>query len=47
MGRKIKIGIFGFGLMGKQHAKAIYASKKATIHSIIDTNKNSKDFLKN
>ena len=35
MGRKIKIGIFGFGLMGKQHAKAIYASKKATIHSII------------
>ena len=43
MGRKIKIGIFGFGLMGKQHAKAIYASK-ATIHSIIDTNKNSKIF---
>ena len=31
--------------MGKQHAKAINASKKATIHSIIDKNKNSKRFF--
>ena len=40
--KKIKIGIFGFGLMGRQHAKAIFSSKKASLHSIIDTNKNSK-----
>ena len=46
MNKKIKIGIFGFGLMGKQHAKAIFNSKKATLHSIIDTNKNSKKFSK-
>ena len=42
--KKIKIALLGVGLMGKQHLKAIYSSKKATLHSIIDINPRSKKF---
>ena len=42
--RKIKIALLGVGLMGKQHLKAIQASKKATLHSIVDVNRKSKKF---
>ncbi len=42
--KKIKIALLGVGLMGRQHLKAIYSSKKATLHSIIDINPRSKKF---
>ena len=42
MRKKIKISVVGVGLMGSQHLRAIKISKKATLHSIVDINKNSK-----
>ena len=42
MKKKIKISVVGVGLMGSQHLRAIKISKKATLHSIVDINKNSK-----
>ena len=42
MRKKIRISVVGVGLMGSQHLKAIKISKKATLHSIVDINKNSK-----
>jgi len=42
MKNKIKIAVIGIGLMGSQHLKAIKISKKATLHSIVDINENSR-----
>ena len=42
MKKRVKIAVVGVGLMGSQHLKAIKISKKATLHSIVDINKNSK-----
>tara|TARA_E500000178_G_C16918149_1_gene705887 strand:- start:34 stop:1074 length:1041 start_codon:yes stop_codon:yes gene_type:complete len=39
--KKIKIAIVGIGLMGSQHLRALSASKKAKLHSIVDVNKKS------
>jgi len=39
--RKIKISVIGTGLMGLQHIKAINKSKKASLHSIVDINKDA------
>ncbi len=41
MKKRVKIAVVGVGLMGSQHLKAIKTSKKATLHSIVDINKNS------
>ena len=38
---KVKIAVVGIGLMGSQHLKAIERSQRASLHSIIDINKNS------
>lgn len=43
MSKKIKISVIGTGLMGLQHIKAINKSKKASLHSIVDINKNALD----
>jgi len=42
MRNKIKISVVGIGLMGNQHLNAIKLSHKATLHSIVDVNKNSR-----
>ena len=42
MKKRVKIAVVGVGLMGSQHLKAIKISKKATLHSIVDINKNSR-----
>ena len=39
--KKINISVVGTGLMGLQHLKAINKSKKTTLHSIVDINKNA------
>ena len=41
MKNKVKIAVVGIGLMGSQHLKAIERSQRASLHSIIDINKNS------
>ena len=41
MKNRVKIAVVGIGLMGSQHLKAINISKKAKLHSIVDTNKDS------
>ena len=41
MKNRVKIAVVGIGLMGSQHLKAINISKKAELHSIVDTNKDS------
>ena len=38
---RIKICVVGTGLMGLQHIKAIVKSKKASLHSIVDTGNNA------
>ena len=43
--KKIKISVIGTGLMGLQHIKAINKSKKASLHSIVDINKDALNFL--
>ena len=44
---KIKISVIGTGLMGLQHIKAINKSKKASLHSIVDINKDALYLSKN
>ena len=44
--KKINISIIGTGLMGLQHIKAILKSKKANLHSMVDTSKNGENLSK-
>ena len=42
MKKRVKIAVVGVGLVGSQHLKAIKASNKAILHSIVDINKSSR-----
>ena len=44
MNKKTKISVVGIGLMGSQHLKALQLSKGASLHSIVDLNKNSRKY---
>ena len=44
--KKINISIVGTGLMGLQHIKAIFKSKKTNLHSIVDITNNAKSLSK-
>tara|TARA_B100000575_G_scaffold143837_1_gene114816 strand:+ start:363 stop:1397 length:1035 start_codon:yes stop_codon:yes gene_type:complete len=44
--KKINISIIGTGLMGLQHIKAIFKSKKANLHSIVDLSKDARTLSK-
>ena len=42
MNKRTKIAVVGIGLMGSQHLKALQLSRRASLHSIVDLNRNSR-----